>query len=89
MKVNYTIEDLNVDLVAELRVENNGIGGYEYAGCKGYDSGKDYLVLDGLMWDKFAHDTEQNYSIEKYIEEHWNDIEKDIIKQINIKYDIY
>jgi hypothetical protein len=40
----------------EIDIENNGIGGYEYWGAKGYDEGTNYAVIDNDQEEIFSVD---------------------------------
>lgn len=75
--------DLEIELDYHLRTENNGIGSYEYWGSKEYDAGEDYLVLDDVEWDKSLYTNEQNELIDKYIVEHWDKIEEEILNKFD------
>ncbi len=41
--------ELDIRVDAELRVENDGIGAYEYWGAKGIDRGSDYVELEKFV----------------------------------------
>lgn len=67
---------ISVELDCELSWENNGIGGYEFWGMKGYDKGEDYLVVDSEDWDRNKYTEEENTLIAKYVSDNFEDIEK-------------
>jgi hypothetical protein len=63
--VNILGENLEIEFNVDFYIDNNGIGNYEYGGCKGYDSGSDYPVVEGIEWDKSLYSDEQNAEIKK------------------------
>ena len=40
-----------IDVTYEFDIENDGIGGYEFWGMRGYDKGTDYAVITDLTLD--------------------------------------
>jgi hypothetical protein len=58
-------DDIDVEFTAECTTRNDGIGGYEYMGFRGYDEGRDYEVVDNVRWDESLFDTWQNQEIKK------------------------
>jgi hypothetical protein len=80
--LNILGKDLNIDFVIDYYIDNDGIGGYEYGGRKGYDGGSDYPVVEGIEWDKSLYSDQQNAEIKKQ-----TDLESFIInieKNINL-----
>lgn len=65
-------EPLVVEFIADISVENDGIGSYEYWGFKGYDKGVDYPVVDTIYWNKEKHTEEENKIINEYFKEYEN-----------------
>ena len=77
------IEELDAEVLleAEISLENDGIGSYEYWGEKCFDSGTDYHVITGLTYEKANYTPEQIAIIDKYLEENQEEIDSDIIKK--------
>jgi hypothetical protein len=46
-QVEEVVEEIMSSIEPSCYVENDGIGSYEYWGCRGYDEGTDYLVVEG------------------------------------------
>ena len=65
----YDAEDfpIEVELTAEGHVANDGIGSYEYWGCKGYDSGTDYFEIEEITYEKKEYSEEQQKIIDQYL----------------------
>jgi hypothetical protein len=63
--LNILGEELEIDFQVNFYIENDGIGGHEYGGCRGYHVGSDYPVVDGVEWDVDLFDTYQNAEIKK------------------------
>lgn len=78
-------EDLGIEVefTGQLRVENDGIGAYEFWGARGYDSGHDYFVCEDILWDKEMHTSEENELIEEYLTLNFKEIENCIIEKLN------
>jgi len=61
------IKYLNVDFEASPRIENDGIGCYEFWGYKGFDKGHNYVDLDGdPVWDETLYTDEENRIIKEF-----------------------
>ena len=60
---------------------NDGIGAYEYWGCKGVDKGEDYFTIDATKWNQTGFTKEEIKLVEAEIEtkcEEWsNTVEKE------------
>jgi hypothetical protein len=82
---SYTIYieelDLEVELEAEITLENDGIGSYEYWGMKCYDAGTDYYEVTGLEYDQSLYSKEQIEVIEKYLDDNIDEINTTIVKE--------
>lgn len=72
----YDSQDLplEVEVTANVHVENDGIGSYEFWGYKGYDKGVNYIVVDELIYDKSEYTPEQQQLIDKYFEDNWEEL---------------
>ncbi len=80
-------EELEVEFMAECRMENDGIGAYEYWGQKCFDSGTDYAELDSdITWDKTKYTEEQNKLIEGQSKDFWEKLEHDMTVQYKDNY---
>lgn len=75
-------DDIDIEFTAECTTRNDGIGGYEYMGCRGYDEGRNYEVVEDVRWDESLFDTWQNAEIKKLSNS--PQVEKAIIKQYNM-----
>ena len=75
-------DDIDIEFTAECTTRNDGIGGYEYMGFRGYDEGRDYEVVEDVRWDESLFDTWQNAEIKKLSKS--TEVEKAIIKQYNM-----
>ena len=86
VETEITIE-LKVTIRAELTAENDGIGGYEYCGFKGYDRGQDYFIVEDISWRKGDFTPAINEQIDKYIESNREELDDKIIEihESNIK----
>lgn len=83
MKLTHEIEFKNAagdwdffeaEFEAFPRWENDGIGGYEYWGAKGFDAGQNYVSLEYYgdpTWDKTRYTAAQNALIEGMSAEEW------------------
>jgi hypothetical protein len=40
--------EIDLKLIADITIENDGIGSYEYCGMKGYDQGRNYVEMSNL-----------------------------------------
>jgi hypothetical protein len=57
------------DFSCDIRMENDGIGSYEYAGIRGYDRGQDYPEpQDEITWDQENFTDKQNEFIKSWLE---------------------
>lgn len=72
-------EYINVEFEGSLITENDGIGGYEYWGFKGYDEGEDYLVCEEITWDKSLYNEHENATIKQFVNENYDKIADKII----------
>lgn len=81
----FTEMEFDVDFIGDLCQEESGIGSYEFWGCKGYDDGETYFVLEELKWDKEKHTKEENDAIKAYIADdaNWEKIEESFTKSIS------
>ena len=75
--------------LSDFKVENDGIGEYEYWGAKGYDAGTDYLHLEELQWDKTKYTDEQNAFIDNWIWEKAGDVDCPYQKLCDIAEETY
>ncbi len=66
--LNILGEDFDIDFVIDYYIENDGIGGYEYGGCRGYHAGSDYPIVEGVEWDLSLYSDEQNAEIKRLTE---------------------
>lgn len=57
---------LEVEFTFKLMLQNDGIGGYEYCGMRGFDVGRDYYEVEDWQWDESLYTEEQNMSISHY-----------------------
>ena len=73
--------DMEVLLEAEITLENDGIGSYEYWGSREHDAGSDYYAVTGLTYEKSNYTPEQIAIIDKYLEDNQEDIDEAIIKK--------
>lgn len=73
---------LIVEYIGYPRLENDGIGGYEFWGFTGYDEGRNYYACEEIHWDKELYNDYQNRIIKDYLEENFEEVEKKIIKNI-------
>lgn len=71
---------IEVELDAEISIENDGIGKYEYGGVQGYDSGQNYFVCDTLIWDRSKYSQIENNVIEDYLDKNAEAIEKQVLE---------
>jgi hypothetical protein len=64
----YEIEVLEVEFEATPRWEDDGIGDYEYWGCKGNNSDP-YVSCEyhGITWDKTKYSDLENVMIEEWL----------------------
>lgn len=74
---------IEVYLSAEVNAWDNGIGSYEYWGCKGYDTGYTEYEVYNLKWDESKFSDAENKIIQKHIADNWKDIEESFIKKFN------
>lgn len=51
---------VEIEIKCEYCVENNGIGYYEYCGCKGYDRGTDCAIIEKTIWNKANFNDDEN-----------------------------
>jgi len=72
-------DDIDIEFTAECTTRNDGIGGYEYMGCRGYDEGRDYEVVEDVRWDESLFDTWQNAEIKKLSKS--TEVEDEIIEE--------
>lgn len=56
---------VEVEITVGFEWQNDGIGAYEYWGCKGYDKGIDYLAITETIWDSAGFTPEEVKEIEK------------------------
>lgn len=61
-------EDIDIDVDVEFDILNDGIGSYEFWGQKCFDTGKDYLEVVGVEWDKTGFTEEEVEIIKKEID---------------------
>lgn len=69
---------------ADVYVENDSIGDYEYWGNKEYDSRPDYYTIDNLEWNTKEFTEEENKIIEYWVEKNYADIEEQMTKNYSI-----
>jgi len=74
MTTRYTIETdkgvIEVEFTAFPRIENDGIGIYEFWGMKGYDEGQNYISLEyhgSPTWNPENYTAEENQEIANFI----------------------
>jgi len=74
MYLDYDIEIgekvLTVTFEAFPRIENDGIGSYEFWGMKGYDAGQNYISLEHYgspTWNPEDYTCEENKAIAAFI----------------------
>jgi len=79
-------DSLVVEYIGYMRMENDGIGGYEYWGSTGYDKGNDYYECDEVHWDKSLYNDFQNDVINKYLRDNWEKVTEKLIKNIDPEY---
>ena len=59
---------------------DDGIGGYEFWGGKGYDSRPYVSCEDTIDWDRTLYSDRENSIIEKYLEENEEEIDSQLCK---------
>jgi len=69
---------IEVEFTVEWSMSNDGIGAYEYWGCSGYDSGRDYVDIESIEWDESLYTPEEN----KWIYEDLEKAEEYICEQL-------
>lgn len=61
------IKYLQVYFEADVCIENDGIGCYEFWGYKGFDRGHNYVTLDGdPVWDERLYTDAENRIIKEF-----------------------
>jgi hypothetical protein len=63
---NIGVVELRAQL-SDFELMNEGIGGYEYFGFRGYDHGSDYLHLEVITWDESLYSPQQNTDIDNWL----------------------
>lgn len=76
------VRNVEIDVDCEYTIENNGIGAYEYWGCKGVDRGTDCAVIENTKWDTNGFTKEEIDLINLQIEKKLNDWEDAIIERV-------
>jgi len=69
-QIPYKDDELTVTFEAFPRVENDGIGSYEFWGMKGYDAGQNYISLEHYgspIWNPENYTCEENKAIAAFI----------------------
>lgn len=65
---NTREEDIDIEVVCEYEVENDGIGPYEFWGQKCFDYGSNRAVIISWEWDKTGFSPEEIALVEAKIE---------------------
>ena len=60
---------LEVPLIVEYSIENDGIGWYEYWGSSQYDAGQNRYIIENITWNHNAYSQEVNAELEEYLQE--------------------
>ena len=71
-------EEKEIQLFCNYEIKNDGIGGYEFWGSRGYDQGVNYLELNRVNWDTSLYSEKENKSILDWVVHNWDGIEKEV-----------
>lgn len=80
---------VEVDVEVDYSVQNNGIGEYEYWGCKGFDRGVDYAEIESVDWDKTGFSEEEIKLIESAIDKEIPNWEETIMQRVADRQESY
>jgi len=73
------IDDEEVECNIQYRVDNNGIGPYEYWGQTCYDKGEDYIEIEDIH-PIFTNESEEDkIRINSYIKDNFKEISSNLI----------
>lgn len=73
-EIEDLIEGKTVELWAEYRHVDNGIGWYECHGYRGFDSQPDIEVTN-ITWEHAQFTAEENTIIDNYVDEHYEELD--------------
>jgi hypothetical protein len=68
---------LDVQIYYKMTKENDSIGKYDYCGTTYNDNQEDHWVLESFDWMKHLYTDEVNELIQKYIDEHLEELIKE------------
>jgi len=61
-------DEVEIEVTTKGDWENDGIGAYEYWGCKGVDRGTTYFYIEEWDWNKTGFSPDEIKSVEAAIE---------------------
>ena len=88
-EIPFNEEFLYVDFEADPKMEDDGIGSYEFWGAKGHDS-RPYLSCErhGIWWNRSLFDEEQNRVVGDYLDYNYEKIEEKFCNKFKGKYEL-
>ena len=82
------ILDFDVEVEYDYRIENDGIGAYEFWGARGYDKGTDYVIVEDIRPQfiirtskglQVIYTPEERRAILEYIRDHRDKVIEDLL----------
>ena len=73
----------DVDCLIDYEIENDGIGSYEFWGSIGFDSGKDYAVIDDIKPIFTNEEDDEKANILQHLEDNFKDIATKFEEQLD------